>query len=257
MRGVKLLIAYDGSNYSGWQRQRNACTVQEILETGLTTITREHTTIHGAGRTDAGVHALGMVAHFHTHSAAPLTAFFKGLNSMIPKDIRVLDAQEVDLAFHSRFSAQGKTYRYDFFSGDIQMPSRRLYQAHLPGPFNLERVTESLRQLTGTHDFSSFERSGSRDKTLPGGRGAVRTLYNVTCSPRPGCSSSWSFKLTGDGFLRQMVRNIVGILIEIGMAKRPGNTLDAVLAAKDRSRAGLSAPACGLYLEKVFYHKIT
>jgi len=254
LRTIRLLIAYDGGNYCGWQRQRQGeATIQEELEQRLSHLCEEPITLHGAGRTDAGVHALGMVAHFHTRAAIPVVAFFKGLNALLPPDIRILATEEASATFHSRFSALGKTYRYDFFTGAVQCPSTRLHRAHFPGPFDPKRLRTALTQLVGRHDFSSFERSGSRDKTAIDGRGAVRTLYEIRCSPRLGCEDFWSLHVTGDGFLRQMVRILAGTLIEIGHGKRPEEAIAAILAARDRTQAGLTAPACGLFLERLYY----
>ncbi|WP_028318140.1 tRNA pseudouridine(38-40) synthase TruA [Desulfobulbus elongatus] len=253
-RTIRLLIAYDGSGYRGWQRQRQGePTIQEELEIRLAGLCRQPVTLHGAGRTDAGVHALGMVAHFHTEAAIPLVAFSKGLNALLPKDIRILGAEEAPPDFHSRFSALGKTYRYDFCTGPVQLPGSRLYQAHCPGPFVLARLQPALAVLIGTHDFSSFERSGSRDKEATCGRGAIRTLTRASCVPVLGCAEHWSLRFTGDGFLRQMVRILAGTLIEIGQGKRPAAELTAVLAAQDRTAAGPTAPACGLFLERIHY----
>ncbi|MGD9948255.1 MAG: tRNA pseudouridine(38-40) synthase TruA [Desulfobulbus sp.] len=253
-RTIRLLIAYDGGNYYGWQRQRQGQpTIQEELERRLSLLCGESISLQGAGRTDSGVHALGMVAHFHSKTTLPIVAFFKGLNSMLPRDIRVLDAEEAQPDFHSRFNALGKTYRYDFFTGPIQPPCARLHRAHFPGPFQPNRIVKGLSYLLGTHDFSSFERSGSRDKTIIGGRGAIRTLTALSCSPTLGQADCWSIRVTGDGFLRQMVRILAGTLIEIGLGKRDVTVLPEILHAHDRSRASVTAPACGLYLEQIYY----
>jgi len=254
-RTIRLLIAYDGSGYHGWQRQRQGePTIQEVLETRLARLCEEPITLHGAGRTDAGVHALGMVAHFHTTAAIPVVAFFKGLNALLPEDIRIRGAEAAAATFHSRFSALGKTYRYDFFTGPVQMPASRLYQAHCPGVFVPERLQPALTHLIGSHDFSSFERAGSRDREATHGRGAVRTLTRASCLPVLGRADHWSIRVTGDGFLRQMVRILAGTLIDIGLGKREADDMVAILAAKDRTVAGPTAPACGLVLEQIHYH---
>ncbi len=252
VRTIRLLIAYDGGGYQGWQRQDNGPTIQGEIERCLATICGEPVTLHGAGRTDAGVHALGMVAHFLTERSIPLIAFSKGLNSLLPVDIRILRADEAEPGFHSRFSALAKAYRYDFFTGEVQLPCSRHHTAHRPGRFAQERLEEALVALVGTHDFSSFERSGSRDRNAEGGRGAVRTIHRAECLPRlePDC---WSIRLVGDGFLRQMVRIIAGTLIEIGQGKRPADSMPAILEARDRTKAGPTAPASGLVLETIYY----
>ncbi len=253
-RTIRLLIAFDGSAYSGWQRQaQGESTVQGTLEQAFGRLCGDPVTVYGAGRTDAGVHALGMVAHLHTKATIPLVAFFKGMNSLLPEDIRILAADEAGASFHSRFDALGKTYRYDFTTRDVQLPCRRKYQAHYPGYFSLQRLQDCLTLLVGTHDFASFERAGSRDKSFDSGRGSVRTLTSLACFPSLTEPGSWSLRVTGDGFLRQMVRNIAGTLIEIAQHKRAPESLADILAARDRSRAGTTAPACGLYLERIYY----
>lgn len=252
-RNIRLVIAYDGTNFCGWQRQRNGPTIQEALEKKLSIITQERMQINGAGRTDAGVHALGMVAHFITTATMPASAFVKALNSMLPKDIRILDAVDVPPDFHARFSAQGKTYRYDFFTGPLQLPAERLYRTHFPCSFDCDRLHPSLDLLMSTHDFSSFEAVGSRDRTLTTGRGAVRTLFQAQCLVDPARPEHFSFRFAGDGFLRYMVRNLVGTLLRVGTGRLSTEQFQAILAAKDRERAAPTAPACGLFLEKVHY----
>jgi tRNA pseudouridine38-40 synthase len=227
--------------------------IQEELEIQLSGLCRQPVALHGAGRTDAGVHALGMVAHFHTATAMPLVAFSKGINALLPKDIRILGVEDAPPDFHSRFSALGKTYRYDFFTGPVQLPNNRLYQAHYPGCFVPERLEPGLAALIGTPDFSSFERSGSRDKEASGGYGAVRTLTQASCVPVLGRADHWSIRFSGNGFLRQMVRILAGTLIEIGQGKRQAEEVSAMLAAHSRTAAGHTAPACGLFLEKILY----
>ena len=251
-RTIRLLIAYDGGSYQGWQRQHNGPTIQGEIERCLATICSQPVPLHGAGRTDAGVHALGMVAHFQTDTAIPLIAFTKGLNSLLLKDIRILDAEEADPGFHSRFSALGKAYCYSFFTGAVQLPCNRRHIAHLPGPFESDRLRQALAALVGTHDFTSFERTGSRDREAESGRGAVRTIFSADClaRPEPHC---WAIRLVGDGFLRQMVRIIAGTLVEIGQGKRSPEVMPAIIAARDRTQAGATAPACGLTLETIFY----
>ena len=178
-RNIQLLIAYDGENFSGWQRQKNAPTIQGTIEDSLAMMTNGEITLNGAGRTDAGVHAIGMVANFTTVSTIPCNGFFLGLNSMLPKDIRILRVDEAENDFHSRYNATGKTYSYTIFTGNIQLPTERLYAAHYQGFFDNKAVLQALNQIHGTHDFTSFEASGSRDLSIKSGRGAGRTLFHA------------------------------------------------------------------------------
>ena len=254
-RNIRLLIAYDGSGYAGWQRQRSQPTIQGKIENALEEMTATQISLHGAGRTDAGVHACGMVANFQTVSRIPVKAFSRGLNSMLPADIRLLASSEIHPGFHSRYNATGKTYCYFLYTGAVQLPTRRLYQAHAPGPFDIEQVQNSLTVLTGTQDFASFEGAGSRDKQKQGGRGAVRTLYSAQC--RPGIEkNSWEFTFTGDGFLRHMVRNLMGTLILAGGGKLDAQGIKNILQGCDRALAGPTAQARGLFLKKVHYSKM-
>lgn len=256
-RNIRLCIAYDGTNFCGWQRQRNGPSIQEALEQRLTRITGAAVAVNGAGRTDAGVHAQGMVANFSTGTTMPASAFVKALNSMLPKDIRILGAEEAAPDFHARFSAKGKSYRYDFFTGAIQSPVERLYLTHFPCSFMPERVQASLDLLLGTHDFASFEAVGSRDRTRTTGRGAVRTLFQAECLADPARPEHFSLRFSGDGFLRHMVRNLVGTLFQVGTGRLSIEQFAAVLVAKDRDKAGPTAQACGLFLEEVHYAEMS
>src|SRR5665647_646135 len=251
MRNIRLTIAYDGTDYSGWQRQKNAITIQGELERCLQTITTNPISLHGAGRTDAGVHAKAMVANFHTDAAISCPALIRGLNGLLPRSIRILHACEEAHGFHARFSAKAKTYTYSLFTGPIQSPMQRLYSVHLPHLPQQERIQLCLEKITGTHDFASFEASGSRDLNAPSVRGAVRTLLEATftqISPE-----AYQFQFTADGFLRHMVRNLVGTLLETGKGRRTILEFEQILQARNRSTAGPTAPAHGLVLEKIFY----
>lgn len=257
VRNIRLLIAFDGTNYSGWQRQKNAPTIQGEIERCLSIMTGTEITLHSAGRTDAGVHAMAMVANFKTGAAIPGTGFCAGLNSMLAPDIRILAADEVPGEFHSRYCATGKTYRYTLFVGEIQLPTKRLYAAHYPHPLDQENINRALRIIVGTHDFTSFEGSGSRDNSTVSGRGAVRTLYHAEFSPCPSDHDTCSFRFTGNGFLRHMVRNLVGTLLEVGRGRMTIDEFQTVVESRDRRMAGPTAPACGLTLEHVLYDSIT
>ena len=252
-RNIRLDIAFDGANYSGWQRQTNSVTVQGIIENKLSIITNEKIVIHGTGRTDAGVHALAMVANFTTSVTMTAHSFQHALNSMLPGDVRIIEATEAAPDFHARYSSIGKTYRYDFFTGSLQMPAERLYRTHIAHPFDINPVNTCLDYLVGTHDFSSFEATGSRDLSQTNGRGAVRTIFRAECIADAHQQESFSFFFSGDGFLRRMVRNLAGTLFMVGAQRMDFIKFKSVLAAQDRQQAGPTAPAHGLFLVHVHY----
>lgn len=251
MRNIKLLIAFDGTDFHGWQLQPDAPTIQGEIERHLATIHNRKITLHGAGRTDAGVHALGMVAHFHTDKKLQCSVFLKSLNSMLPPSIRILQATNEPLSFHSRFSARGKTYDYSIFNGPIMLPQQRLYSVHIHSPMDIDKMQECLDSIQGTHDFACFETSGSRDPNHTDGKGSIRTITNakITLSK----DNYVSFSITGDGFLRHMVRNIVGTTLEVGLHRRTIEEFRGALYSKKRSEAGATAPAHGLTLREIYY----
>ena len=255
LRNIKLSISYDGTDFSGWQRQQHDRTIQGEIEKCLTHMTREQISLHGAGRTDAGVHAEGMVANFETRSTISCYAFLRGLNSMLDNAIRIFEVVQVELDFHARFSATGKRYQYTLYTGKIQPPQLRLYSVHITDKLHLPAVRDCLKILEGTHDFSSFENSGSRDKSNCFGRGAVRTIYHATLSENH--PAQINFQFTGDGFLRNMVRNLMGTLLEVGRGKLSVEDFSEILQAKDRTMAGATAPAHGLFLKEVMYQPLT
>nr|WP_240191815.1 tRNA pseudouridine(38-40) synthase TruA [Desulfoprunum benzoelyticum] len=246
-----MLIAFDGTGYSGWQRQKHGITIQGEIESRLFRMTGEPVSLHGAGRTDAGVHADGMVANFHTAAEIPCPAFFQGLNSMLPPAIRILCVDEVQPDFHARFAATGKQYIYRLFTGTVLMPQQRHFCLHYPAAIDFQAIQACLTLLTGTHDFASFENTGSRDKSLTEGQGSTRTLFAAGLEQTNDNEHLFSF--TGNGFLRQMVRNLVGTLLEVGRGKQSVDSFERILLAKDRTAAGPTAPAHGLTLKKVFY----
>lgn len=251
-----MLIAYDGTRYCGWQRQNNGPTIQGEIEGCLRRMTGEPVIVHGAGRTDSGVHALAMVGHFQTQSQIFAKSFHKGLNSMLARDIRILDVEDVETDFHSRYSSLAKTYRYDFCTGEILLPTKRLYKAHFSCRFSHDSVRKCLEYIKGEHDFSSFEASGSRDTDKPGKRGAVRIILAADCCPISGEKDSWSLYVTGDGFLRHMVRNIAGTLLLVGRGSLTVTDFKEIMQARDRRSAGPTAPANGLFLVKVWYGQV-
>lgn len=250
-RNVKMVIGYDGTDYCGWQRQDNGRSIQAEIETVLARMTNQEIVLHGAGRTDAGVHADGMVAHFHTVARIPCGDLRRGLNAILPAAIRIWKVEEVSPLFHARFSAIGKEYRYEIFHGPIHPPRLRRYTLHVSGPLDLKNISGCLTLLQGTHDFSSFENAGTRDKSRETGKGAVRTITEARLTGDGGNALTLSFN--GDGFLRNMVRNLVGTLLEAGRGKITPEDFAAILAAKNRAMAGPTAPAHGLWLTRVFY----
>ncbi len=249
-RNIRIEVAFDGTAYSGWQRQKNRPTIQGELERAAARLTGEKTVVHGAGRTDAGVHALAMTASFVTGGNIPDRGVVNGLNSFLPPDIRVLRAREADPDFHPRRSAAGKVYAYHLSFGSPGLPTERLYCWQINDMLDLEAMAACVELVRGTHDFSSFEAAGSRDPGRPG-RGAVRTIFAATVGETgPGRAV---VRLHGDGFLRHMVRNIVGTLVLAGQGRMTRDGFAAALAARDRAVAGPTAPARGLFLEKVLY----
>jgi tRNA pseudouridine38-40 synthase len=253
LRNIRLTLSFDGTDFSGWQRQKNARTVQGDLEEKLAMMTGEQIVIHGAGRTDSGVHALAMTAHFATGSAISCLSFKSGLNSLLQDSIKIAQVEDVASSFHSRIAAKAKIYQYFFSTGEIMLPHRRLYCAHMPGSFDLEAARQCLPFILGRHDFSCFEAVGSRDRGKKGGRGAVREILHVSLSPVENPEPEYLFEICGDGFLRKMVRNIVGTLVGVGQRRMNVAEFAALFRTGDRSQAGPTAPACGLFLKKVYY----
>ncbi len=251
MRNIKLTIAYDGTGFSGWQKQLNAPTIQGKLEKVLSTITNCTVTLNGAGRTDAGVHALGMVANFKSNSSISLPRLQTGANSILPAAIRILGIEAAHPDFHARFTSLSKSYTYTIETGAIQSPIGRLYAVHIPQSLSLSSMQQCLKIITGTHDFASFEASGSRDKTVSTGKGSVRTLYSATLTEN--APDQLQFQFTGDGFLRHMVRNMVGSVLEVGKGRKTVADFIVILDARDRSKACATAPAHGLFLEEINY----
>ncbi len=244
-RNLRLLLEYDGTRYHGWQRQKNALTIQEVLEAALARLTGQALKVIGSGRTDAGVHALGQVANFQIISPLPLKAFLKGLNSLLPPDIAVLKVEEAPPGFHARKSARAKTYEYRILNRPVRSPLNQHHGWWLPYALDLEALREAARALPGEHDFAAFQASGSHVKNTE------RRVEAAAWASHPG---GWlCFTITADGFLRGMVRSLVGTLVEIGRGKRPPTDLAALLISRDRRRAGPTAPPEGLYLVEVRY----
>ena len=245
MRNIKLVLEYDGTNYHGWQTQPNLPTVQGTIEETLAKLTKTPIRIIGAGRTDTGVHAEGQVANFRTDSQIPLVAFQKGLNGMLPRDIVVCSATEVAAAFHARFSAISRRYRYTILNREY--PSALLRQAsyYFPTAIDISRANDLCHILVGIHDFSSFQKVGS-DRINP-----VCELHEA-CWWRQGAYVY--FEIEADSFLRGMVRAITGTVLKYMKCRDADTQIRRILDAKTRAAAGMSAPAHGLSLIRVRYN---
>jgi len=245
MNRYKCIISYDGSGFSGYQVQPNKRTVQSQIESVLAKIHKGSVVkIAASGRTDAGVHAKGQVIHFDSALSLPEDKWELALNSMLPEDISVLSVEKADSAFHVRFDASGKEYRYFLYQSPKRDPFQRNYAYHYPYPLNLAVMRKACTFLLGTHDFSSFcsARTEVEDK--------VRTIETIEISQD---GDRISFRFIGNGFLYNMVRILVGTLIEVGSGKRQPEEIVGILEKRDRRYAGKTAPGQGLYLWKVFY----
>ncbi len=244
-RNIRLLLEYDGTRYHGWQRQVNAVSIQQRLEEVLARLTGEEIRLIGSGRTDAGVHALGQVANFHTGGAIPLKAFEAGVNSMLPWDIVVLEAREVPPEFHARKSALLKTYEYRILNRPRRSPLHHHFGWWLPGELDLEAMARAAALLSGEHDFSAFRASGSSSLN------PVRRIAAAHWRTHPG---GWLiFSITGNGFLRGMVRSLVGTMVMVGQGKADPDLLGDLLKNRERHLAGPTAPPQGLFLVEVVY----
>ncbi len=249
LTSFKIVLAYDGTDLVGWQRQAAGTSVQGLLEDALRDIDGRSVVVHGAGRTDAGVHALGQVASLTLERAITGDTLMRAINARLPDAIRVLHAAEVDAAFHARFSARAKTYRYRIWNADVANPFERAYSWHVIGPLNVDAMRAAARTLEGCHDFAAFQASGGAAATTE--REIFRSQIESGRSESPGCLIS--HEITGNGFLRRMVRTIVGSLVEIGRGRRDTPWLTEVVASRDRALAGPTAPASGLFLVGVDY----
>lgn len=245
MRTIKLVVQYDGSDYVGWQRQGKGVSVQGLIEEALAKIDGAPVTLHGAGRTDAGVHAMGQVASARVISPIEDWQLVRALNANLPEAIRVTELTTVPDGFHARFSATAKTYEYRIWNGRTVPPFIRQYAWHVIEPLNLPLMQDASRAIPGEHDFAAFRSARSMNRTT------VREITDV--SWRQGDERTVIFEIVGKGFLRYMVRSLVGTLVEIGRGQRPVDDIARLLAAPDRSQAGRTAPACGLFLMKVEY----
>jgi tRNA pseudouridine38-40 synthase len=244
MRTLKLTLAYDGTRFVGWQRQADGESIQGLLEDTLARFEGAPVTVHGAGRTDAGVHALGQVASVRVTCTHDTPTLARALNAQLPEEIRILDVAEAAPDFNARFNARSKTYRYVLRNSPVADPFDRAYVWHLGERLDVDAMGRAAAALVGTHDFAAFQSTGTETS------GTVRTILASEVSGRNGLVT---YDVTGDGFLRHMVRAIVGTLVEIGRGWRPPGDMTTLIAGGRRSNAGSTAPARGLFLVRVDY----
>ena len=245
-RNIRLTVAYDGTEYHGFQRQTPPIlAVQNILEEKLQAVCGDSIELAAAGRTDAGVHAAGQVVNFFTDGTIPTNRMARAVNSLLPPDIVVVDAAEADRAFSARHSAKAKTYRYCIQQGEVPSPFTQRYAWHIRQALDIGAMRDALQLILGKHDFSAFRASGGAPMS------PVRTMLEASCEKEAG--NVLMFRFRGDGFLYHMVRNLVGSLVKVGLHSWDAERFAAVLASGDRTQAAATAPAAGLCLEHVEY----
>jgi tRNA pseudouridine38-40 synthase len=247
VRTLKLTVQYDGTDFVGWQRQPAGVSIQGLLEAALAPIEGGPVTVHGAGRTDAGVHALAQVASVRMTAALEAPSVARALNAVLPAAVRILSAEEADPGFHAQFSARGKVYEYRIVNAPFVSAFLHRYVWHVPQPLDLDAMRTAAGPLVGTHDFAGFQGTGSSATTT------TRTLTGVDIEEGGGFDLPLVVRVSGEGFLRHMVRNIVGTLVEVGVGRwDPWRPL-AIVESRDRRTAGRTAPARGLFLAAVVY----
>lgn len=250
IRNIRLFLAYDGTNYLGFQIQPKGPTIQGILQEVLSQILGHKVKIKSAGRTDAGVHALCQVVHFLTTSDKPLEVIFRALNGLLPKDISVWLVEEVDFKFHPQRNVLRKTYQYYIYNSPVRNPLLRLYSWWVPEPLDILAMSACLTELIGTKDFASFRKAGTEVKTT------VRTIYSAEFKWSKEHKNLLIFEIVGKGFMRYMVRNIVGALVEVGKGKLSLEQFREIIEAKDRKVAPPPAPPQGLILKHIEYKEV-
>lgn len=249
MRHFKLTIAYDGTDFHGWQIQAGKPTVQGEIVSILRRITQEGIALHGTGRTDAGVHALGQVARFRTQSGLSPGEFQRALNALLPPTIRIVHAEEVGPDFNARWSARGKTYRYRLYRGKVVPPMLWRYVLHYPFPLDEDAMRDAAKRFIGTHDFVSFAAStGSEENDKE--RSTEREIYSTDLVRSPD-GEELVFTVRGRSFLRYMVRKMVGTLLDVGRGKLKPEDIDRLYEIKDRSKSGPTVPPQGLCMVSV------
>jgi tRNA pseudouridine38-40 synthase len=243
----KLTLQYDGTDFVGWQRQATGTSIQGLLEDALRPIEGGQVNVHGAGRTDAGVHALGQVCSFRLTASIQPRSLILALNAVLPPEVRVADAEVVPADFHARFSSTGKIYDYRIITGIFASPFLRRYAWHVKGRLDTGLVREASSRFIGTHDFAALEGHGAAR------RSTIRTVRRLDWSGDGGTEDPLTMRIEGDGFLRHMVRNIAGTLVDIGLRRRAPSDIETILASRSRPEAGPTAPAAGLFLRQVLY----
>lgn len=246
MRNIKLTIEYDGKDFNGWQKQPNKLNIQGEIERAIYNITKEEVDLIGSGRTDAGVHAFGQIANFKTNSNISIEKMAIAINSQLKNSIVVKKAEEVDERFHSRYNAKRKTYIYVINNTEYGSAIYRNLEYHFPIKLNVEKMQEAAKYFEGEHDFKAFKSSGTS------GKNSVRTIYKAEVRTD---GERILIELTGNGFLYNMVRIISGTLLDVGLGKIEPSEIEDIINSKDRTRAGKTLPAHGLYLVKVNYEK--
>ncbi len=244
MRNIKLTIEYDGKDFNGWQKQPNKLNIQGTIEQAIKSITGEDVELNASGRTDAGVHALGQVANFKTNSQIPIEKFAMAINSKLKKSIIIKKAEDVDERFHSRLNCKKKTYRYIINNSPEGTAIYRYLETHIPQKLNFEKMKQALKYFEGEHDFKAFKASGTSSKN------SIRTIYETNIYEN---EDRIIIELTGNGFLYNMVRIIVGTLVEVGMGKIEPSQIENILKEGKRENAGKTLPPNGLYLLEVKY----
>ncbi|MBE6071620.1 MAG: tRNA pseudouridine(38-40) synthase TruA [Clostridium butyricum] len=244
MKNIKLTIEFDGSNFCGWQKQPKGRTVQETIEKAIHKATNEQIEINGSSRTDAGVHAKCMVANFFTNSTIPSEKFREAINVRLPEDVSIIKSEEVDEKFHARYSSKGKTYSYTIINRYERLSLGHQYLYHYRYKLDFDKMNEACKYFIGKHDFSAFMSPGSSIKTT------IRTIYDLSLKKD---GERIQVFITGNGFLYNMVRIIVGTLLKVGNGKIEPCEIKDIIKDGNRKRAGMCVPPNGLILEKVFY----
>lgn len=244
MKNIALTLMYDGSNYYGYQRQQGFITIQQVMEESLSKITKEKITVSGCGRTDSGVHAINYVLSFKTNSTMPVDKYPVALNSILPHDISVINAEQKPDDFDGRFSVKRKTYIYKIHNSEIKNPFLKNYACHYKYKLDLQRMKQAAQHILGTHDFKCFCASGAQVKTT------VRTVYDLTLTQE---GDEIEISVTSNGFLYNMVRIIAGTLMYVGGGKMEPEDVKMIIQSGDRRLAGITAPPEGLYLKNVEY----